>query len=360
MKRSKSSKGFVYRGDERTAAEIDAKARNAGGMFDQYLRSDVTMFKPKDGENCIRILPPTWGKHVFTDKDFAALDDEDKDIITEEHTLWGSNWDIGLTIHYQIGADNSSYLCPDKMHQGDCAVCEARLSSKDEDEINAYKPSYRPACWMIDRDNEKAGPQVWPMPVTVFQEINARGKDKKSGKPIFVDDWHKGYDIVFTKTGEGLRTKYSGVEIMRDDSPLHDEEALMEAWRDYIEDNPLPSVLQYYDSDHVHKVLYGKSVAAHVEDEDEDEDEDKAPRRRARPKAVRRAEVEDEDGVEDEDEEEAPRRSRVARHRMSVVDDEDDTEEDDDAEEDGDEDEQPSASARKQLERLKRSKRARA
>ena len=268
---------FVYRGTERKVESIVRKSKQGGGLYDSYVTADIPFFKAKEGDATVRILPPTW-----------------KD--TEK---WGDGWEIGIYLHYNVGPDNGAYLCLDKMKGEACPVCEARSATRDEEEMDQLRPAYRSLCWVIDRDNEKAGPQIWSMPITLFRDINARSVDKKSNTPILIDDPEEGYDIVFSRSGTDIKTKYTAVEVMREPTPLHDDEKLQNRWLDYIEDHPLPDVLVYYDYEHIEKVLFGKAERRKPDEEAE------APVRSSRRSAP--AEV-----AEDTETEPAPR-SRLSR-----------------------------------------------
>lgn len=243
---------FVYRGGERTAESVTRKSQQGSGLYDSFLPSGIPMYKPKEGECCVRILPPTW------------MND---DKLVEK---WGDGWDITVVLHYSIGPDNMAYLCLDKMKGETCPVCEARREATDDDERDQLRPSSRSLCWVIDRDNEKAGPMVWSLPITLFKDIIGRSIDKKSNVPILIDDPEEGYDVVFNRTGAGLKTKYSGVEVLRDGSPIHEDEKLQERWLEYVQDNSLPEILVFYPAEHIEKTLSGRSVKREDDDPTED------------------------------------------------------------------------------------------
>jgi len=321
---------FVYRGGERKAEDVHRRAKQSGGSYDSYIVGDVQSFKAREGEVTVRILPATW-------------DDTDK---------WGVSWEIGIWLHYSVGPDNGAYLCLDKMLGETCPVCEARREAVDEDEMKALTPSWRALCWVIDRDKEASGPQLWSMPITLFREIHARSEDKKTGEILYIDDPDNGYDVTFDREGTDKRTKYKAVEIDREPTPLHDNAKTMERWLAYITEHPLPSVLNFYDASHIEKVLFGKSKPKDEDEDDsrsrrssrrktEEDEEDEAPKRKGRPPWK----------DEDEDEEEEKPRSR--RVKEPEPEEEEEEEEEEEAEE---EDEKPSASARRKLRNLKRSK----
>lgn len=342
---AKDKKGFVYRGRERTVESVTRKSKQGSGLYDSYLSQDITTFKAKEGENTVRIMPPTW----------------------EDVEKWGDGWEITVFLHFNIGPDNGTYLCLDKMSQQRCPCCEARARALDDDERDALRPSSRQLAWVIDRDNEKAGPQVWSLPVSLFRDINARSIDKKTNTPILIDDPEDGYDLAFNREGSGLKTKYVSTEVLRDPCPLHDKEDLQDRWIEYIEANPLPDLLHFYDYEHIQKVLSGR--ATKKAGDDEAEEPSSRPSRRRAP-------------VEEAEEEEPPARSSrrrsepeeeqpsSRRRRLLEPDPDEESEEEPpfepdppktarrgraEAEETDAEEESPAGAARRTLGRLKRS-----
>jgi hypothetical protein len=229
------------------------------------------MWKPKEGENCVRILKDTW----------------------EDVDTWGDNWDIQVFVHFSVGPDNAAYLCLDKMKGEICPVCEMWRRTTNEEEKRALRPSERRLVWVIDRNNEKAGPQVWSQAPTLFKDIVGRSVDKKTNTLIKIDDLAKGYDVIFIREGTQLNTKYSQVEVLREATPIHNDPNRAQRWKRYIEDNPLPDVLEYYDAAYIKKIMFGQGVADEEEEERprrprtpiRDADEAVAPPPRPRPKA---------------------------------------------------------------------------
>lgn len=258
------AKKFVYRG--RDASVVKQHATQTGGAFDSYIDSKIPRYKVEAGENNIRILPPTW----------------------DDVETWGENWGIVVWAHNQIGPDNSSFLCLKKMKGEDCALCEARADVEDDEEAaNALKPQKRIIAYIIDRDDEKTGPQWWGMPWTVDKEISLRSIDKETNEPLLVDEPDEGYDITFNRDGQGLKTKYNGVDIARKPSPIHDNEKTQNKWLDFIVENPLPDILKWHDCDYMMEVYNGKRSR-----KDEDADDGKSSR------SSRRSSREDANGEE--------------------------------------------------------------
>ena len=90
---------FKY--NARTVEDVQRKAKQSSGRYDSFLTDEVSWFKPKSGENVIRLLP--WLNAA--DKDFKALDKK-----------WGNHWGIDIIVHNNVGPDNGAYLCLDKMN----------------------------------------------------------------------------------------------------------------------------------------------------------------------------------------------------------------------------------------------------
>lgn len=307
---------FKYGGTARKAEDVVRASKSSGDLYDRYLNPDVQRFKPKAGENCLRICPPSWGD--------------------------GRDWALPVYVHYGIGPDNATYLCEAKMKPGSkCVVCEARKKATDEDEADALRITYRPHCFVVDRDAEKTGPQVWDVAGTLFKEINARSVDRKTGEVVLIDDPVNGYDIMFDREGTNMRTKYINVGLEREPTPLSDDERNFWAekdkngewefggrWIEYLEDHPLPELLIFHPQDHIESVLYARPVRKEDEEErpsrsrrDAAEEEEKPSRRRRdtaeeeeRPSRRRRdAEEEEKPSRRSRDTEEEEKPSRRSR-----------------------------------------------
>ena len=223
-----SSSGFSYQ--KRSAEDMNKRASMGSKDFDSYLRDDVKMFKPNDGANTIRILPPTWAgpKHYGQD-------------------LW---------VHYGVGPDSQTYLCNLKMKGDACPICEerdrARKSGESEEYIKDLEPVRRVLLYLVDREHEKDGVQAWASPWTIDRDIIKISVDRRTGDVLPIDDPEEGFDVEFDKTGKGVGTKYVGMAIARRESSLGDSK-----WLEFAVKNPLPEILEYYSYDHVEKAFGG-------------------------------------------------------------------------------------------------------
>lgn len=230
-RRSGSSSRFTY---ERRSVE-DTKRRQSQGPndFDKIVRDDIKMWKPNDGDNRIRILPPTWegAKHFAYD----------------------------IHVHYGVGPDRNSYLDLTKHLDKPDPITEAREAARrerdpDEKYIKELDSKTRAGIYLIDRDHESEGVQFWAAPWGVDRDIVTVSIDRDSGEVLPIDDPEEGFDILFTKRGTGIKTEYTGVQVARRSSRLGKSE-----WLDFAVDNPIPSVLKFYDYDQIAKAFNGGS-----------------------------------------------------------------------------------------------------
>jgi len=329
---------FKYK--KRSTEAVDRRGKQKAGKYDSIFSEGVTMFSPAKGDNILRIMPGT----------FEGSD---------EH------YGMDVYVHYGVGTDNQSYLCPNKMLDKPCPICEelARVQNGgDDDYIRELKPTKRVLVYVIDRENEKEGPKVWSMPWTIDRDLALASKDKKTGEVLLIDDPENGYDISFTKEGAGVKTKYNALGIDRRDSFLSDDEKTEEEWLDFIVENPLDKLLNYYDYDRIAKVFNGGEVS-----EPEEEVDEEPPTRRRRKRSIEEEEnipedvfdrkkpiddaeesLDEEPAKEEPVEEEKPKRRRRKKTEEEPVEEEEVTEE-----EPVEEEEKPKSNLRERLRKRK-------
>jgi len=317
----KERKSFQY--EKRSKDDVKKRASQSGGLFDSIVKQSFTSFTPKEGDYRLRFLPPTWEN--------------------PEH------FGFDIFVHYGIGSDNQSYLCLEKMKGEKCPICEERKRAEkagDADYARTLTPTKRVLTFIVDRDNEDDGPQLWSMAWTIDRDLANLSIDKRSGEYMALDDPEDGYDVEFTRTGKGLKTKYVGIQVARKATALSDDPDQAEAWLKFVSENPLPEVLQYYDYDHIAAAAQGK---AKEEDDDDDEEEDRPTRSSKSSKVASRRKQDDD---EDDDEEEkfdciacsdtgrnskggfcVCAKGKKLKAKKSIPDDDEEDEEDDDEEE---------------------------
>lgn len=234
---------FEYR--QRDASSARKRAESSGKDYDRYLQDVADAYAVNDGDNVVRILPPTW-------------DDA-------EH--YGHD----IYVHYEIGPDKGTYLCLNKMKGEKCPICEERKRAQnegDEDYAKKLEPKKRVLVYVIDRNKEKEGIKVWAMPWTLDRDIVKVSVDKRTGEVLPIDHPDDGYDVMFERTGKGPRTEYVGVSIDRKSSPLDNDKAL-----DFAQEHPLPTLLKFYPYDHIASVFDGGSPAPGGRDRGRDPDD---------------------------------------------------------------------------------------
>lgn len=317
---AKTARSFHYH--QRTPDDIKRRANDRGGDFDDYIKPQFKKYKVRDGKNLIRILPPTW----------------------KEPNHYGYE----VHINYGIGADNQSYLSLSKMKNIKDPLAEAKReaeSEANEKVAKALRPNKRILVWLIDRQAEDEGPQLWAMPRTFDQALANISMDEDTKDVMYIDDPKKGSDVRFYKEGSGMLTKYDPSKMrLLGESRLSEDDNLEDEWLQFVDENPLPNVLQFYDYDHIAEVFNGN-----VRTNDDDEETAATVRNRPKPVAAKAPADDDEAKparrrvVDDEDEEPAPRRTR-AKVQAEPEDEEDP------------EDEEPPAAGLSIRERLRRSR----
>jgi hypothetical protein len=273
-------RGFRY--ERRSREDVKARANMRGGGFDSFIKQEFKRYKVRDGKNLVRILPATWEK--------------------------AKHYGYDIWINYGIGADNQSYLSLSKMDHEDAdrdPLVEARREAQregDEKVAKALAPRQRVLVWVIDRNEEDEGPQLWDIPFSVDKDFVNLCLDEDTKGVSYPDDPKKGHDIRFYKEGSGVGTKYPAARMkILDESPLHEDRDIYDEWMGYVEENPVPECLQFYSADEIQAAFDGHVATRDDDDEDkpkkrsrDDDDDDRPAKRRAR----------------DDDEDEKPRRSR--------------------------------------------------
>lgn len=205
------------------------------------------LWKPKEGHNTIRILPPSQSWMDY------------------------GHYGIRIKRHTGIGPKMGAYLCHDYdgldglvegREPGKCPVClmnaHARRAHNDELSKQLYAKA---ACivWVIDRDNMKEGPKLWIMPSQkVDLEICSRAYNAKRDRAKPVDHPEAGYDIEFdmAKLG-GKFPNYTGVELDTDPTPIVEDAVKLQKYLEFVEANPIPAALKYHTTAYITEVLQG-------------------------------------------------------------------------------------------------------
>lgn len=252
----------------RTFEDTKKRSEQWGNLRDSYLKDHVPMWKPSDGENVIRILPPTW---------------ED-----------ANHYGLDIFVHYGVGPDNSAFLDLKRM-KGEpdpiTEACDAAIADGDEEYAKELRSTKRVLVYLIDRDKPKDGIQMYAMPWTMDKDLATQSIDPRTHEFLYIDDPDEGYDVYISREGSGQRTKYT-VRIARNPSAID----LTDDMIDLLEQNPLPECLVFHDYDHIAATFSGKK--ARKPEQDEEEQEAKPARKPLGQKATHKPEPEPEPEVE--------------------------------------------------------------
>lgn len=254
MPKEQSRRKFEYAG--RSDEDVSRRAKQSSARYESIFNKEIPYFTAKAGENCIRILP--W---IFKD-------DPDFDELTAK---WDNHWGISVMIHRNVGPDKGTVLCLDKMLGEPCPVCDV-FHTEDAEPL---KLSDRVLAWVIDRNNEKAGPQLWNMPLGTSKDISAASELRGGKGALLIDHPDEGHDVYFDREGEKDRTRYKQFEVVKDPSYLSDNEDKQDSWLDFIAENRLPDLLKFQDAAYLDKLLAGQ---VQKENDDEGIDPDKSER----------------------------------------------------------------------------------
>ena len=238
--------GFTY--TPRSAESIKKRAERKVGRYDSPFLQQFDQFTAKQGENIIRILPPTWDNH--------------------EH------YGYDVWMHRYVGPDNSNYLCL-RMQNKDCPICKASKEARDageEEEARQLAASNLVLCWIIDREADDDQPKIFQMGARMDIDIVNMCHSKRTGKVLLIDHPDEGSDIIYRREGQGLKTRYTA-QIERDPSHIAESSKVQEDILEYIKEHPIPSTFHFYDADYLERIMSG-SVEAKDTDLDREGEED--------------------------------------------------------------------------------------
>jgi hypothetical protein len=227
----------VFQYQPRSEESWNKRAR--GSLYEGFARDVFQTFSPKK-ENMIRILPPTW-----------------KNPGHYGHDVW---------IHYSVGPNNAAIVCPYKMKNESCPVCQAQSVAEtngNEKEAKEFKPTRRVLVWLIDRKEEaekkeKTVPLLWAMPWTVDRDITKVCRDRATGSLFQIDHPDTGYDVYFDREQKGASSQnveYTGFQVARSPSPVENR------YLEYAVKNPVPDTLLWRSFKEIQALFEGTPPA---------------------------------------------------------------------------------------------------
>lgn len=250
----KESNAARFGYQKRTVSDIENKIIESSSSYKSYFIQKYKEFKPKDGENYIRILPPlgfVFPKHITP------------------------HYGISLYLHFLMTSPKATVICPKRTtdfkpsHIEDrCPICDdvARLFASGQAEkvkTLRLKAQKKTLVWVLDfKNTAEATPLLFGIASTLDLGFIKLCKDRSTGEIYNLDDPDFGFNIYFDKTKEFGGTKYVGEA--KDSRPSAVDASHLE----FVLANPLPSVLLWRGYDELHS-LYGGEVASSIGDEAE-------------------------------------------------------------------------------------------
>ena len=165
-----------------------------------YLKTDLPVFVPQDGENTIRILP-------------ALEEDEHANLFGVE--IW----------HYFI--NNRTYVSPRVFtgkHSDPVSEKFFEVRKTDEAAAQKYRGTKRFIMHILDySDANNPVLKIWPAPISLVDEIIAVSQVTRTGQVIPIEHPTKGRKIYFRKQGSGMNTRYCQMLIDDEECPIDPE-----------------------------------------------------------------------------------------------------------------------------------------
>lgn len=161
-------------------------------------------FKPRQGKNVVRFLPPLQGRKATK--------------------IWHKHF-------FSVGNERRSIICTKYQYSQPCAVCDragqmrASSSKLDQRKARNLEPQSHVYVNVVDMVDPEKGVQLWKMSPSLFKDIMSAIEMANVGK-VFADP-ARGFNIIFKREGEGLKTEYKAHQVAREASPLPNAEELL-------------------------------------------------------------------------------------------------------------------------------------
>lgn len=319
--------------EERKVKYSSVKAmaeKQEAGFQATYLKmpKGIKLYRPKVGKALLDILPYE-AKEGNPNAEAGCL-----------------HWERTFWVHFAIGPNQETFICPAKTVGKKCPVCEHRMKLMQDDgdedteaQRKALLPKERQLMVIIDQKDEAKNLQITNMSSFAFgQVIVDTTQSADEG-----EDW----DMFFTlKDGLTLRVNWVEEKIGKGRTFIKAGRIDFKAREEDYEEDILDTVPCLDDMLIVpeYKELKAKFLAISKDDDDEDEDEeeddDEPVAKKKKPSKDEEDEEAELDGEDEEDEDDDEDEKPKSKKKPSKEEDEDEDEDEDaDAEDEEDEDE---------------------
>jgi gp32 DNA binding protein like len=249
MRTATSTVALRWKEQPREAAQVRARATRRGGRFDSPYKDGVTIWRPKQGDSLVRILPQSW--------------ESEPDQRHYAYRVWQ---------HRFVGPDRSNYICLRKQWGKLCAICDAAQEARDsgdEEQYGQLAAKEMWVCYILDRQESPETPVLWEMSMTQDKTLAAQCSSEMTGETIYPDHPDVGYDLTIRREGAMLMTRYTFV-FSRGDSPIFADHDKQVEVLNCIWDNPIPDLLVEFDNDYLQRMISGTAPEQDEELDDTD------------------------------------------------------------------------------------------
>ena len=224
---------------ERSKAFDDAMegARYTNDRHPPFAEAIPQIAIPKNSHNCVRILPR-----------IECGDDDDVPTLSSRFTY-------NTTAHF-INLPNlpyaRTYYCPRNINK-ECPLCEERdkqILAGNKPATHFLRATQYFLCWVIDRNNEDKGPQIWRISRSLITKM-LTAYTTRDGQRIYPYSEFS-YDLLFTSTDSGKGFPIYDNVITNDSlSRIHTDESVLLKWLQFVLDNNIDNTVNYYSYDEI-------------------------------------------------------------------------------------------------------------
>ena len=252
MKQTPEGNKELDRSEETLSKPYSSGTNTFGSPYSReiYKRALKTMVTKEEGgkkDFCLRILPNIYLDHG----DYAADQKYYRPLVF-------------FRIQHPSDKYPRMYYSIDGLGAGDCplmALYNEACKNNDNEARKKFLPARHALMWVIDRDDEAAGPKLFRASPTVFKNIVACFKNSRTKKQ-YIPYAEDGYDVQFTmelqKNGIPMPV---GVQRDGDTSPIHEDDDTVNEWLSFVQQNPLRDIVQFYSKESILAYVNGDNKA---------------------------------------------------------------------------------------------------